>query len=165
MDVVTEELAALLAVELHGGQTLKVNAAAGTGKSTALRLYALRCAPRPILYLTFTKSEAVSKALDYASRGMCHVRVSTLHALAYEATHDVHCGSVTTDVRLTATVLASRTRPDLWNGIRLGERCQRTACWCFSTPFPACGGPTTLVGFEQLDRHRRRLFRRQRCWG
>ena len=105
----TAELTAMLAVELLPGQTLKVRAAAGAGKSTALRLYASRRADIKILYLTFTKAEASSKQEEYHALGLSHVRVSTLHALAFETTADLHFGSVVDDLRMTAACLASLT--------------------------------------------------------
>ena len=88
--VLTAELDAIVTTDIAVGQTLKVQAAAGSGKSTALRLYAARRPLTPTLYLTFTAAEARAKEDDYARRGLSHVVVSTLHALAYGCTHDLH---------------------------------------------------------------------------
>ena len=56
--VLTAELDAVVSMDVAAGQTLKVEAAAGAGKSTALRMYAERRSALRILYLTFTTAEA-----------------------------------------------------------------------------------------------------------
>ena len=62
--VLTPELEAVVNTHVAAGETMKIEAVAGSGKSTALRLYASRNADRPTLYLTFTKAEAVAKQLS-----------------------------------------------------------------------------------------------------
>jgi len=108
--VITPELTALLGMDVPVGQTLKVAAAAGTGKSTALRMYAASRPQLRFLYLTFSRPEACSKREEYAAAGMAHVTVSTLHALAYEATQDLHRGQASEAMPLTAAFLSRATR-------------------------------------------------------
>ena len=133
----TAELVAMLAVELRGGQTLKVRAAAGAGKSTALRLYAAQHADLKILHLTFTKAEASIKQEEYRAGALSHVRVSTLHALAFEATSDLHFGRVVNDLHVSASCLASltQTRGTAWPLAR------RTAVVCLLNRFAASAAP------------------------
>jgi hypothetical protein len=106
----TPELELLLSTEISSGQTLKVQAAAGTGKSTALRLYATRRPHLHALYLTFSTSEAEIKKKEYGAFGLRHVQVSTLHARAHLVTHDLHGGDVAANLELTATALAALTK-------------------------------------------------------
>ena len=105
----TPQLEAVVTAEVCAGSTLKIVAAAGSGKSTALRLYAERRSLRRTLYLTFTKAEAAAKDADYKSRGLHHVTVSTLHACAFSATHDLHSGDVADELQLDAALLARLT--------------------------------------------------------
>ena len=74
--VLTEELEAVVSTDIAAGDTLKVEAMAGSGKSTALRIYAERRPELQILYLTFTEAEAREKQADYKRRGLIHVCVS-----------------------------------------------------------------------------------------
>lgn len=70
---------------INSGSDLRINAVAGSGKTTTIIEYA---ASRPgnarILYLAFNKSvklEAVRKFADY---GLANVKVETAHSLAYK---------------------------------------------------------------------------------
>ena len=63
--MLTAELEAVVSTDVAAGDTLKVEAAAGSGKSTAVRLYAERRPALRILYLTFTAVEAREKEADY----------------------------------------------------------------------------------------------------
>ena len=56
--MVTEELEAVMSTDVAVGETLKVEAMAGSGKTTALRIYAERRPELQMLYLTFTEVEA-----------------------------------------------------------------------------------------------------------
>ena len=73
----TDELKLFLSTDLQPSTTLKLEAVAGAGKSTALHLFSAIHAPKRILYLTFSKAEAEAKLLDYAKSTMGHVTVST----------------------------------------------------------------------------------------
>jgi len=111
---VTHELELILSTDVAAGDTLKVSAAAGAGKSTALRMYSAQRPQLQTLYLTFTTAEADAKAADYARRGFHHVTVSTLHALAFSATTDLHGGQVAESLSLSAAYSAfSKLAPQL----------------------------------------------------
>ena len=107
--VLTEELEAVVSTDIAAGDTLKVEAMAGSGKSTALRIYAERRPELQILYLTFTEAEAREKQADYKRRGLSHVCVSTLHARAFQATFELHCGEVVNQLLLNADSIAKLT--------------------------------------------------------
>ena len=64
----TPELAAILGTDVAVGETLKIEACAGAGKSTALRLYAQSHSDQSIMYLTFTDAEARAKRTRLESR-------------------------------------------------------------------------------------------------
>ena len=122
----TPQLNAIITTEVPVGATLKIEAAAGSGKSTALRLYAERHMHREILYLTFTKREAESKQADYEQRGLNHVVVSTLHARAFMATHDLHGGRVVDSLHLGAAQMAQLTNSSSmdWPAVRRASLCR-----------------------------------------
>ncbi|MFT3822268.1 MAG: 3'-5' exonuclease [Chitinophagaceae bacterium] len=64
---------------------LRINAVAGSGKTTTIIEYA---ASRPgnsrILYLAFNKSVKLEAARKFAARGLDNVKVETAHSLAYK---------------------------------------------------------------------------------
>ena len=122
---VTHELELILSTDVAAGETLKVSAAAGAGKSTALRMYSAQRPQLQTLYLTFTTAEADAKAADYARRGFHHVTVSTLHALAFSATTDLHGGQVAESLSLSAAYLARLTSTSSmdWPRARRDEVC------------------------------------------
>ena len=128
--VLTAELDAIVTTDIAVGQTLKVQAAAGSGKSTALRLYAARRPLTPTLYLTFTAAEARAKEDDYARRGLSHVVVSTLHALAYGCTHDLHRGRALNAFELSALDVANLTGSSCldWPAPRRAAVCRVLDC-------------------------------------
>ena len=107
--VLTAELEAIISTDVGVGETLKIEAAAGSGKSTALRVYAERRKELCILYLTFTAAEAQEKQVDYARRGLRHVVVSTLHARAFDATYPLHKGVISNTLSLPAGSVAKLT--------------------------------------------------------
>ena len=65
---------------------MKINAVAGSGKTTTLIEYAARRTDRSILYLTYNRSVADEVKTKVAERGLRHVAVHTIHALAYRHT-------------------------------------------------------------------------------
>lgn len=64
---------------------IKINAVAGSGKTTTIIEYAAtRPATSRILYLAFNKSVKREAAKKFADRGMHNVKVETAHSLAYK---------------------------------------------------------------------------------
>ena len=63
-------------------QNIIVQAFAGTGKTTTLYEYAKKWTSKQILYITYNKSLAEESKLKF--KHLDHVRVSTIHALAYD---------------------------------------------------------------------------------
>jgi superfamily I DNA/RNA helicase len=62
---------------------LKINAVAGSGKTTTLLEYAARRRDKRILYLVYNKSVADEVRAKLLARSLDHVRVYTIHGLAY----------------------------------------------------------------------------------
>src|SRR5690348_18225227 len=68
---------------------IKINAVAGSGKTTTVIEYAkTRPAGSRILYLAFNKSVKLEAAKKFAEAGLDNVKVETAHSLAYK--HIVH---------------------------------------------------------------------------
>ncbi|WP_430810961.1 MULTISPECIES: UvrD-helicase domain-containing protein [unclassified Carboxylicivirga] len=67
----------------HDGN-LKVNAVAGSGKTTTIMEYARRRPKASILYLAFNKSVKLEAEQKLAQMQLTHVRVETAHSLAYK---------------------------------------------------------------------------------
>src|SRR3954447_2135207 len=68
---------------------IKINAVAGSGKTTTIIEYAkARPASSRILYLAFNKSVKLEAAKRFADAGLHNVKVETAHSLAYK--HIVH---------------------------------------------------------------------------
>lgn len=66
----------------HGN--IKINAVAGSGKTTTLVEYARTRPPDSrILYLAFNKSVRLESARKFADRGLSNVQAETAHSLAY----------------------------------------------------------------------------------
>ena len=130
----TQEQRAIVGTNVLPGETLKVEAAAGAGKSTVLRLYAERRPHLQTLYLTFTASEARAKQSDYARRGLYHVTVSTLHARAYAVTGDIHHGAVVAALDLTAVAVArvTETSSSEWPPLRRASLMRVLDCFTAS---------------------------------
>jgi hypothetical protein len=64
---------------------IKINAVAGSGKTTTLIEYARsRPANSKILYLAFNRSVRLEAAQKFATRGLNNVHVETAHSLAYK---------------------------------------------------------------------------------
>ncbi len=64
---------------------IKINAVAGSGKTTTLIAYAkARQDKARILYIAFNKSVKIEAQKKFADKGLAHVRVETAHSLAYD---------------------------------------------------------------------------------
>jgi superfamily I DNA/RNA helicase len=69
---------------LHETGNLKINAVAGSGKTTTIIEYARTRNPKSrILYLAFNKSVKLDAKKKFASCGLTNVTVETTHSLAY----------------------------------------------------------------------------------
>jgi ATP-dependent exoDNAse (exonuclease V) beta subunit len=70
---------------IHSTGNIRINAVAGSGKTTTIIQYA---ATRPsgsrILYLAFNKTVKDEAKRKFAAQGLAHVRVETAHSLAYK---------------------------------------------------------------------------------
>ena len=65
---------------------IKINAVAGSGKTTTVIEYArTRPAKSKILYLAFNKSVKLEAIKKFAEKGITNVKVETAHSLAYKA--------------------------------------------------------------------------------
>ena len=63
---------------------LKINAVAGSGKTTTIIEYARTRDPKSrILYLAFNKSVKLDAKKKFASQGLTNVTVETAHSLAF----------------------------------------------------------------------------------
>lgn len=76
---ITEEQQAFISCKVRKGQTIKVVAGAGTGKTTSLIQYALARTPYKMLYLCFNKAVQ----LEASERFPQNVRCKTGHSLAW----------------------------------------------------------------------------------
>jgi len=64
---------------------IKINAVAGSGKTTTVIAYAqARPADRKILYLAFNKSVKTDALKKFAAKGLANVKIETAHSLAYK---------------------------------------------------------------------------------
>ena len=78
----THEQNNIIRCEPVDNQNIIVQAFAGTGKTTTLYEYAKKWTSKQILYITYNKSLAEESKLKF--KHLDHVRVSTIHALAYD---------------------------------------------------------------------------------
>jgi F-box protein, helicase, 18 len=70
---------------IHSTGNIKINAVAGSGKTTTVIEYAkARPATSKILYLAFNKSVKLEAAKKFADKGLHNVKVETAHSLAYK---------------------------------------------------------------------------------
>jgi superfamily I DNA/RNA helicase len=77
----TAEQEAILATE----QDVKINAVAGSGKTSTIVAYAKNCAStKNLLYLAFNKSVKIEATQRFAEENLSNVRVETAHSLAYK---------------------------------------------------------------------------------
>lgn len=69
---------------INSSGNIKINAVAGSGKTTTVIEYAAtRPAESKILYLVFNKAVRIEAAKKFADRGLHNVRVETAHSLAF----------------------------------------------------------------------------------
>lgn len=69
---------------IHSYGDIKINAVAGSGKTTTIIEYArTRPAGSTILYLAFNKTVKLEAKRKFADKGMHHIHVETAHSLAY----------------------------------------------------------------------------------
>ena len=66
---------------------LRINAFAGTGKTTTLLEYAKRYSHNSILYIAFNRSVKEEAIKKFADAGLKNIRIETAHSLAYHATN------------------------------------------------------------------------------
>ena len=70
---------------IHSSGNIKINAVAGSGKTTTIIEYAkARPANSRILYLAFNKSVKLEAVKKFAESGLKNVQVETAHSLAYK---------------------------------------------------------------------------------
>lgn len=70
---------------IHSTGNIKINAIAGSGKTTTVIEYAKTRPPQSkILYLVFNKSVKLEAVNKFAEKGLNNVRVETAHSLAYK---------------------------------------------------------------------------------
>ncbi len=63
---------------------IRINAVAGSGKTTTLIEYAAARQGSRILYLAFNRSVKIEAEKKFAEKGLLHVQVETAHSLAYK---------------------------------------------------------------------------------
>jgi len=69
---------------IHSAGDIKINAVAGSGKTTTIIEYAkARPAKSKILYIAFNKSVKLEAVKKFAEKGLSNVKVETAHSLAY----------------------------------------------------------------------------------
>jgi len=80
MDLTTEQIAII-----NSTGNIKINAVAGSGKTTTVIEYA-KARPKNsrILYLAFNKSVKIEATKKFADKGLSNVKVETAHSLAYK---------------------------------------------------------------------------------
>src|ERR1017187_10047977 len=70
---------------IHSTGNIKINAVAGSGKTTTIIEYAKsRSRESRILYLAFNKSVKLEAIKKFADNGLTNVKVETAHSLAYK---------------------------------------------------------------------------------
>lgn len=71
---------------IHSTGNIKINAVAGSGKTTTIIEYAkARPATSKILYIAFNKSVKLEAARKFTEKGLRNVKVETAHSLAYKS--------------------------------------------------------------------------------
>jgi superfamily I DNA/RNA helicase len=68
---------------VNSAGNIRINAVAGSGKTTTLLEYAAARKHHSILYLAFNKAVKLEAEKKFAARGLSHVTVETAHSLAY----------------------------------------------------------------------------------
>jgi len=68
---------------IHSTGNIKINAVAGSGKTTTVIEYARSRPPKSrILYLAFNKSVKLEATKKFTEKGITNVKVETAHSLA-----------------------------------------------------------------------------------
>ena len=88
------ELETVLTTEVLAGQVMFVTAAAGAGKTTMLREYALRRPSKKFMYLTYNKSVQVEQQIAFAKAGARNVTIMTLNGICFKATLGTHLSQI-----------------------------------------------------------------------
>eukprot|EP00929_Paragymnodinium_shiwhaense_P016913 TRINITY_DN125643_c0_g1_i1.p1 TRINITY_DN125643_c0_g1~~TRINITY_DN125643_c0_g1_i1.p1 ORF type:complete len:664 (+),score=172.46 TRINITY_DN125643_c0_g1_i1:78-2069(+) len=96
--VVSEEWQAIVHQALRPGELMKVEAAPGSGKTTALREWCRNQTDSQILFLSYSKSVQQQQELNFGE--LANVTVRTIHSLAKEAT-----GTTMNPVEMTKTAV------------------------------------------------------------
>uniref|UniRef100_A0A7S2WL44 DNA 3'-5' helicase n=1 Tax=Rhizochromulina marina TaxID=1034831 RepID=A0A7S2WL44_9STRA len=84
------EWAAIVGRDLAPGQSLRVRAAAGAGKTTVLMHFMALRPQEKFVFLTYNKSVSESKRKLFRERGLRNVEVYSFHSLAHRNTLDIH---------------------------------------------------------------------------
>ena len=69
---------------INSSGNIKINAVAGSGKTTTIIEYARHRPEGRILYLAFNKSVKLDAVKRFAEKGLANVQVETAHSLAYK---------------------------------------------------------------------------------
>lgn len=69
---------------VHSAGNIRINAVAGSGKTTTIIEYARARPDSRILYLAFNKAVKLEAVRKFAALGLDHVKVETAHSLAYK---------------------------------------------------------------------------------
>jgi F-box protein 18 (helicase) len=83
-DIYTVKLTPEQTAIIKSTGNIRINAVAGSGKTTTLIEYAAARPGRKILYLAFNRSVKMEAEKKFADKGLLHVQVETAHSLAYK---------------------------------------------------------------------------------
>lgn len=118
---------------IHCDTDLKVNAVAGSGKTSTLLAYAKQHPDKRILYLVFNKSVKEEAKLKFQAEGLYNTTVETAHSLAYGAMRNNgplelrHQGYTAFDIR----ELLQFSMGDLITEMKIASHVVRMAsCFC-----------------------------------
>jgi hypothetical protein len=114
------------------GGDIRINAVAGSGKTTTLIEYA-RTRPRGsrILYIAFNRSVRIEARRKFDAAGLAHADVETAHSLAYRHTHGIRQGKVREGYRVheVAGLLGLSTNGDRHAEYVLADHINRFATY------------------------------------
>ena len=114
------------------GGDIRINAVAGSGKTTTLIEYA-RTRPRGsrILYIAFNRSVRIEARRKFDAAGLAHADVETAHSLAYRHTHGIRQGKVREGYRVheVAALLGLSTNGDRHAEYVLADHINRFATY------------------------------------
>jgi hypothetical protein len=127
MDLTSEQRAIT-----DSGGDIRINAVAGSGKTTTLIEYA-RTRPRGsrILYIAFNRSVRIEARRKFDAAGLAHADVETAHSLAYRHTHGIRQGKVREGYRVheVAALLGLSTNGDRHAEYVLADHINRFATY------------------------------------